>query len=327
MNRRDLIAGLGALAVLRASPVQAQSPTAPRRIAFLNPSTEQFARPMIDAFTARLKDLEYVAGRDYVIDIRWAEGRYERFEPLARELLALRPAVIVASTGAAARAFKQLTETLPIVFISSIDPIADGFVESLARPGRNMTGTTYRGPAMVDKTIEMLREIMPGASRVAMLVQRDQPNVQSLHAFYRKGLSARGFEVEFFSVGLPGEFDEAFARIVRTKPAALVAHSAPFFVSHARRICDLALKARLPVVGFRRAFSDAGGLLSYDNDIRDDYRRAAVFVDKIFKGAKPADMPVEQPDVYEMVVNLRTANALGLKIPQSALLRATEVIE
>ena len=327
MKRRELVFGLGALAVLRASPVPAQAPTAPRRIAFLSPSTEKFGRPLIEAFMAKLKELGYAEGRDYVIDMRWAEGRFDRFAPLAHELLSLRPTVILASTAPSAAAFRQLTRTLPIVFISSIDPIAEGFVESLARPGRNMTGTTYRGAAMVDKALEMLREILPAARKVAMLVQGDAPKLQSVRDFYLKSFAANGFEVEFFPVRQPEDLEEAFARIARANPTAFFAAANPFFVSHARKICDLALKTRLPVVGTRRAFPDAGGLLSYDNDLRDDYRRAAVFVDKIFKGAKPADLPVEQPDVYEIVINLRTAKALGLKIPQSVLLRATEVIE
>ena len=327
MNRRDLLIVSGAAAIVAAANVRAQPAVQPRRIAFLSPSTEKFGRPLIDAFIARLRELGYAEGRDYVIDMRWAEGRFDRFAPLAGELLALRPAVILASTGPAASAFKKLTATLPIIFISSVDPIAEGLVDSLARPGRNMTGTTYRGFAMVDKTGEMIREILPGARRIAMLDQGDDPALQNARAFYRKSFSANGFEVEFFPVKLPEEIDAAFARIVSAKPAAFFASARPFFVSQARRICDLALKARLPVVGARRAFADAGGLLSYDNDLRDDYRRAAVFVDKIFRGAKPADLPVEQPDVYEMVVNLRTAKALGLKIPQSVLVRATEVIE
>lgn len=326
MKRRELFLASGALALLAAAGAGAQAPR-PRRIAFLSPSTEKFGRPMIEVFMARLRELGYVEGRDYVIDMRWAEGRFDRFAPMAGELLALRPTVILASTAPSAAAFKQLTGTLPILFISSVDPIAEGFVESLARPGRNMTGTTYRGLAMVDKTIEMLREIVPGARRIAMLDQGDDPALQNMRAFYRKGFSANGFEVEFFPVKQAEDIDTAFARIASAKPAAFFASARPFFVSQARRICDLALKARLPVVGARRAFPDAGGLLSYDNDLRDDYRRAAVFVDKIFKGAKPADLPVEQPDVYEMVVNLRTAKALGLKIPQSVLVRATEVIE
>ena len=323
MKRRDLVLGTGAFALLAAANAGAQG-AGPRRIAFLSPSTEAFGKPLIDAFAARLKELGHVEGRDFVIDKRWAEGRFEASAPMARELLAMQPAVIVASTNYSTAAFKQLTSTLPIVFISAVNPVEEGFVDSLARPGRNMTGTTYRGWAMFDKALEMLREILPPASRVAMLEQADAPTPRDV---VRKRIAALGLKVEFFPVGQAGEIEEVFARIVRSKPAAVYAGARPFFVSHASRIADLALKARLPLFGTRRPFVDAGGLLTYDNNLKDDYRRAAAYVDKIFKGAKPADLPVEEPDLFEMVINLRTAKALGIKIPQSVLLRATEVIE
>lgn len=323
MNRRRLILASGALACLAALHARAQT-AKPRRIAFLSPSTEKFGKPLIDAFSVKLKELGYIEGRDIVIDKRWAEGKFDNFAPLARELVAMQPAVIVASTNHSTAAFKQLTGTLPIVFISGVNPVEEGFVDSLARPGRNMTGTTYRGWEMVDKSLEMLREVLPSASRVALLEQADAPTPRDA---VRKRFAALGLEVEFYPVGQAGEIEEVFARIVRSKPAAVHAGARPFFVSHASRIAALALKARLPLIGTRRPFVDAGGLLTYDNNLKDEYRRAAVYVDKILKGAKPADLPVEEPDLFEMVVNLRTAKALGIKIPQSVLLRATEVIE
>ena len=326
MRRRDLVLASGALALLAAATAGAQAPK-PRRIAFLSPSTEKFGRPLIEAFLAKLKELGSIEGRDFVLDKRWAEGKFDRFAPLAGELFGLRPDVIVASTVPSATAFRMLTSTVPIVFISSIDPVKEGFVASLARPGRNMTGTTFRGPAMLDKALEMLRELLPAARRIAMFDQEDDPNLERGREFYRARFAANRLEVEFFPVRQPADMDAAFDRVVRSKPAAFSAAANPFFVSHARRMADLALKARLPLIGTRREFADSGGLMSYDNDLRDDYRRAAVFVDKIFKGAKPADLPVEQPDLFVLVVNLRTAKALGIKVPQSVLLRATEVIE
>ena len=324
MKRRELVLASAAWAALAAGRAHAQSAKPPRRIAFLSPSTEAFGKPLIGAFIARLKELGYVEGRDFVIDMRWAEGRSDRFAPLARELVGLNPAVIFASTSPAAAAAKQAAGTLPIVFISVVDPVAAGFVDSFARPGRNMTGMTYRAWAMVDKSLEMLREILPSARRVALLEQADAPTPRDA---VRKRFAAHGLEVEFFPVGQAGEIEEVFTRIARSKPAAVYAGARPFFVSHASRIADLALKARLPLFGTRRPFVDAGGLLSYDNNLKDEYRRAAGYVDKILKGAKPADLPVEEPDLFEMVINLRTAKALGIKMPQSVLLRATEVIE
>ena len=326
MKRRDLVLASGALALLATATAGAQAPKA-RRIAFLSPSTEKFGRPLIEAFLAKLKELGSIEGRDFVLDKRWAEGKFDRFAPLAGELFGLRPDVIVASTVASATAFRMLTSTTPIVFISSVDPVREGFVESLARPGRNMTGTTFRGQAMFDKALEMLRELLPAARRIAMFDQEDDPNLEKLRESYRTRFALHRFEVEFFPVRQPADMDSAFARVVQSKPAAFYAAANPFFVSHARRMADLALKARLPLIGTRRELADSGGLMSYDNDLRDDYRRAAVFVDKIFKGAKPADLPVEQPDLFVLVVNLRTAKALGIKVPQSVLLRTTEVIE
>ena len=327
MKRRELVLASAAWAALAAGRAHAQSAKPPRRIAFLSPSTEAFGKPLIGAFIARLKELGYVEGRDFVIDMRWAEGRSDRFAPLARELVGLNPAVIFASTSPAAAAAKQAAGTLPIVFISVVDPVAAGFVDSFARPGRNMTGMTYRAWAMVDKSLEMLREILPSARRVAILEQADIPNLEVALDLFRKRFAAHGLEVEFFPVGQAGEIDEVFTRIARSKPAAVYAGARPFFVSHARQIADLSLKARLPLIATRRPFVDAGGLLTYDNNLKDEYRRAAGYVDKILKGAKPADLPVEEPDLFEMVINLRTAKALGIKIPQSVLLRATEVIE
>ena len=327
MKRRDIVLAPGAFATLFAMNAHAQSPKAPRRIAMLSSATEQFGLPIFEAFRARLRELGHVEGRDFVIDMRWTDSRFEKFAPLARELVSLKPDVIIVSTTLGAAAAKQATGTLPIVFVSVIDPVADGYVESLARPGRNMTGTTYRSQAMVDKTLEMLRELLPSARRVAMLDQADDPNLQRVRDFFRKRFSANALEVEFFGVGQAGEIDEVFERIVRSKPAAVYAGSRPFFVSHAPRIAELSLKARLPLFATRRPFVDAGGLLTYDNNLKDEYRRAAGYVDKIFKGAKPADLPVEEPDLFEMVINLRTAKALGIRIPQSVLLRATEVIE
>ena len=325
MKRRELVLASAAWAALAAAGAHAQSAKPPRRIAFLSPSTEKFGRPLIEVFLARLKELGYVEGRDFVIDMRWAEGRSDRFAPLARELVGLNPAVIFASTSPAAAAAKQAAGTLPIVFISVVDPVAAGFVDSFARPGRNMTGMTYRAWAMVDKSLEMLREILPSARRVAMPEQADISEV--VLDLFRKRFAAHGLEVEFFPVGQAAEIEEVFTRIARSKPAAVYAGARPFFVSHARQIADLSLKARLPLIATRRPFVDAGGLLTYDNNLKDEYRRAAGYVDKILKGAKPADLPVEEPDLFEMVINLRTAKALGIKIPQSVLLRATEVIE
>jgi len=327
MKRRTFILASGAWAALACTRVAAQSLQALRRIAFLLPSTREFSKPQLDAFTARLKELGYAEGRDIAIEKRWADGSIERLPALARELLALKPEVILAPTSAVAAAFKKETSTVPVVFIAVANPDGLGFVASLARPGGNMTGLAFRGQSMTAKLIEMVRETLPAARRIALLDIEGNPNADKFRSFYLEGFAALGFEVDFVAVKQAEEFERAFARITTRKAEVLYVTPYPLFVSHARKLGELSMQARLPMVGPRRAFTDAGGLLSYDNDLKEDYRGAAVFVHKILNGARPADLPVEQPDRFHLAVNMRSAKALGIKIPQSVLLRADEVIE
>ena len=327
MKRRELILASGAWGALSAARVRAQPAKSPRRIAYLGLSTEKFAGPMVEVFVLRLKELGYVEGRDIVIDKRWSEGRIDSLPVLARELIALKPEVIIAPSTLGAATFRQATSTLPVVFLAVNDPVAQGFAASFARPGGNMTGTSFRGAAMTEKLIEMIRECLPAVRRIAVLDREDDPTIEKSRAFLRTAFSARGFEPVFFAVRQAGDFERTFSRFAESRVEAIFVSPAPFFASNALKLGELALRARLPMAGIRRAFVEAGGLLSYDNDLREDYRRAAGFVDRIFKGAKPADLPVEQPDRFELVINLRTAKSLGVRIPQPLLLRADEVIE
>ena len=256
-------------------------------------SPEKFGAQYLEVFTQRLKELGHVEGRDFVIDKRFADGSVERLPAIAAELIALRPTVVVAPTSIGAAAFRQATSTVPVVLIAVTDPDKQGFVATLARPGGN----------------------------------KGDPTLERFRPLYRSSFAAVDIEVDFISVGLAENFERVFARIAAGKAKVVCATTYSYFQTHARRIADLALQARLPLFGLRRVFTDAGGLLSYDNDLKEDYRRAAGFVDRILKGAKPADLPVEQPDRFELVINARTAKTLGIKIPQSVLLRATEVIE
>jgi len=312
--------------VLVAGAATGQTPKAPRRIAFLMPSTRKFSEPQFDAFRARLKELGYSEGRDVVIEARWADGSVERLSVLARELLDLNPAVIVASTQDAATAAKRLTSVVPIVFIAVDDPVAAGFAASLARPAGNMTGITFRAASMSEKMRELVREAMPERKKIAVLVQ-EHPVMRQNLPLYRGNLAKEGFDSEFIFVRDERDFTSAFEQIARWRADVLWVSPAPFFVSHAGQINKLAADARLPVVGTRRAFTDAGGLLSYDNDLKEDYRRAAGYVDRILKGAKPGDLPIDQPERFHLSVNLRAAKNLGIKIPQKILLRADQVIE
>lgn len=325
MKRRALLIASGAWAALACVQTRAQS-KAPRRIAILAPSTREFSKPQHDAFTARLRELGHVVGRDIVIDTRWADGRYERLPALARELVALNPAVIVAPTPYCATAAKEATSSVPIVFLAVENPDTLGYVASLGRPGDNMTGTSFRGAALATKVRELVREVLPGRRRVAVLVG-DDPVTQKALPASRAAFVAAGFEVEYFAVKQPADFAPAFARIAQWRAEIFWPAAGPFFVSHARALSALAAEARLPMVGLRRAFTDAGGLLTYDNDLKEDYRRGANYVDRILKGARPGELAVEQPERFLLIVNLRTAKALGIQIPKSVLIRANEVIQ
>ena len=327
MKRRALILASGACAALAVSGARAQAPKPPRRIAWLGITNRENGQPYVDAFKTKFAELGFAEGRDYVIDMRYAEGSIDRLPALARELLALKPDLVIASTSPVAAVFKKETSTIPVVFVSIVDPEAQGFVASLARPGGNMTGVGFRGWAMEAKLRELVRETLPAARRFAVLTIEGDRVLDRFLPEIRARFEASGFEIDVTPVKDAQDFERAFARLVARKSEVIYVPTAGFFVSQARRLGELALKARLPMVGPRRAFATAGGLFSYDNDLKDDFRGAAAFVAKILKGAKPADLPVEQPDRFHLAVNLRTAKALGIKIPQSILLRADEVIE
>jgi putative ABC transport system substrate-binding protein len=329
LDRRQLL--LAAPALFSAPLLRAQNtrpaPQAPRRIAFLSPSTREFGRPLLDAFRAALKDLGYVEGRDLTIEIRWSEGQTERLPALARELVALKPEVLLTATSLGAAAIKQATSSVPVVFVATGDPVGHGFVASLARPGGNMTGIAYRRE-FYGKLADLVRESLPEARRIAVLDLESYPSRDrdSAERFFRSVFPTPPFEMRIFRINRAEEIETSFKRIRESKADLVWAMVHGMLVSNAGKIGALALQARLPVVGARRVFAEAG-LLSYDNDVREEYRRAAVYVDKILKGAKPADLAVEQLDRFQLVINLRTARALGIKIPQSVLLQATEVIE
>jgi putative ABC transport system substrate-binding protein len=325
MKRREVLLASCAL-VLASTRARAQSGKPPRRIAILSPSTREFSRPLIEAFRAALKELGYVEGRDLVLEIRWSEGATERLPTLARELVALKPEVLVTATTAGVSAASKATSTVPVVFVVLGNP--EGFVKSLSHPGGNMTGTVFRGASFVEKLAELVRESLPRAKRIALLDDGNDPSIEKTREFITRTFTALGMELTAFVPVMRAEdLAQAFAAIKKHNCEVVFAIPRGLLVSNARKLGELALQARLPLVGARRAFAEAGGLLSYDNDPREDYRRAAVFVDKILKGAKPGDLPAEQPDRFQLVVNLRTAKTLGIKIPQPVMLRATEVIE
>jgi putative ABC transport system substrate-binding protein len=284
-----------------------------------------------EAFRQGLRDLGYVEGRNVVIEYRDAEGKYERLPALAAELVALKVDVIVAPPTVAAVAAKQATGTLPIVFIGVGDPVASGFVTSLARPGGNMTGLSLNvGPEIVGKRLELLKQVVPAVSRVAVLWQPggDGGRVDTdILPVAEVAARALGVRLQILEARGLTDFDRAFSEMTKARAGALTVLGSNLFFTERRRLVNLAAQNRLPATYPWRDFVDAGGLMSYGPNLVDVFRRAAYYVDRILKGSKPADLPIEQPTKFELVINLKAAKALGLTIPQSLLLRADQVIE
>jgi ABC-type uncharacterized transport system substrate-binding protein len=332
MKRRDFITLLGGAAAAWPLAVRAQQGAkVPRIGCLLTPSLESpEGRAPLDAFRQGLRERGYVEGQTIVIEYRSADGKIERFPSLANELASLKLDLILAANTPAASAIQHATTTIPIVVAVSGDPVEDGLVASLARPGGNVTGLTYLGPELVAKRIGLLKQALPNVSRVAMLwhpgafgerTTRDM--LQATEA------AARSLAIEFqlVEVGGADEFDRAFSEISRDRADALLVFPSTVLFSERKRIVDLATKHRLPLTSPAREFAELGGLMAYGANIADLFRRSATYVDKILKGANPAELPVEQPTKFELVINLKTAKALGLTISDSFLLLADEVIE
>jgi putative ABC transport system substrate-binding protein len=328
MKRRAFLAMLPG--GLLAAPLAAEAQPAVKvpRIGYLalNPA----ANPHLhEAFRQGLRDLGYVEGRNVVIESRNAEGKPERLPALAAELVALKVDVLVAQPTVSALAAKQATGTIPIVFPVA-EPVTSGLVTSLARPGGNVTGLSVLAPEMAGKSLEFLKQAVPAVSRVAVLWDPGafpEGTTRDMRKRVEVAARALGVKLQFVEARGPDDFDRAFSEMTRARAGALTVLGGSMFVSERGRLVDLAAKNRLPVVYTARESVDAGGLMAYGPSVPDLFRRSATYVDKILKGAKPADLPVEQPTKFELVINLKTAKALGLTIPQSLLLRADQVIE
>ena len=331
MDRRTFLTGTGA--VILAAPlaeVTAQPREKVPRVGYLNPGSlsDPASQRRLEAFRQGLRDLGYVEGQNIAIESRWAEGKYDRYPALAADLVRLKVDVIVAQGGAATQAVQQATRTIPIVMSLVLDPVASGLVPSLARPGGNVTGTSFMGPDMVGKQLQLLKEVVPKVSRVALLTNpanpASAPGLREAEAAAR----ALGVRLQALEARNPQEIDSAFAAMTREHAGALLIFPDPIFTNQRRQIAELAAKRRLPALhGGTPEYAEAGGLMVYSPNILDLHRRAATYVDKILKGAKPGDLPVEQPTKFELVINLKTAKALGLTIPQSLLVRADEVVQ
>jgi len=326
MERRTFMGALAGSLLAAPLAVEAQQPTK-YLIGFLGAESLSTNQHFLDAFRQGMREHGYVDGQNMTLEARWAEGRSERFPELVGELVRLKTSVILTVSLGAALAAKNSTTVIPIVFIAS-DPLGSGLVPSLARPGGNLTGfSLFLGEDFSSKWLELLREVIPKISRVAVLLNRANPASVGYLTVLRGAAQKLGIKLQLQDVRDPGQLDGVFAAMVAERAQGLVVVVDPLTVRYRGRIVELAAKNRLPAAYGFREFVDAGGLMAYGVNVPSLCRRAAVYVDKILKGTKPGDLPVEQPTTFDLVVNLKTAKALGLTIPQSLLLRADEVIQ
>jgi len=325
MNRRAFIGTVaGSLIVIR-SIVEAQQAAKVYRIGFLSVASAESSAQLLNALTSGLRDLSYVEGRNVTLERRYADGRLERLPDLAAELVQLRVDVIVTGSNLHVAAAQRATATIPIVFVAASDPVAAGFISSFARPGGNITGlTALASLEILGKNLALLKEVVPKLSRVGLLGQ-----VMSPSSFAELETAARklGVALEVVDIRSPDDFEGAFAAMVAKRVGAVIVGGGPLTYLRRQQIADWALMNRLPAIFVFKEYAQAGLLMTYGPDLPDLYRRAASYVAKILDGAKAGDLPVEQPSKFELVINLRTAKALGVTIPKDVLLRANEVIQ
>jgi putative ABC transport system substrate-binding protein len=325
MRRRDLLAGLAATAAWPHA-LRAQQKAMPV-IGYLSNLSRDTSAPFVAAFHQGLGETGYVDGSNVTIEYRWAEGRYDRLPALAADLVARKVDVIVASGNPSARAAKNATSTIPIVFTSGDDPVQDGLVASLARPGGNLTGVSYLFVELHPKRLELLSELVPQAGVIALLVNPNFSGAERTMRDVQEAARAKGVPLHILKAGSQTEIDAAFASLVQLHAGALIVGSDPFFTSRPEQLVALASRHAVPAIYFAREFAEAGGLISYGASIPAASRQVGIFAGKVLKGARPAELPVQQPTKFELVINLKTAKALGLTVPHSLLQRADEVIE
>jgi len=325
MTKKLFCIGLCAMLLALSLSAQAQQPAGIPRIGILLPTTASVYLPRVEAFRRRLRELGYVEGKNTVIEYRYAEGTLERLPDLAAELVRLKVDVIVA-TAQGALAAKKASATTPIVFGNASDPVGSGLVSSLARPGGNITGLSVMSADLDGKRLELLKEAFPKVARVAFLWEPGDS--RGNRALTDMEAAAKALRLKLISLEVRGldDFDSAFARAKRDGAQALITTTGPLVSTQLRQVLDFAAKNRLPAMYTNNEYVDAGGLMSYAPNQADLFRRAADFVDKILKGTKPADIPVEQPKKFEFIVNLKTARQIGLTIPPNVLARADKVI-
>jgi ABC-type uncharacterized transport system substrate-binding protein len=329
MRRRELIVGLAATAVVWPLNLRAQQSEGMRRVGVLIAfaDTDPLAQAGMAAFAQALERLGWIAGKNVRIDYRFAAGNPALFTTYARELVGLSPEVILASTPPAIAAVRQQTQTIPVVFVFVIDPIGLGFVRSLARPGGNITGFGSFDLSLMGKWLELLKEIAPGVTRVAVIFNPDTTVAPLLSGTIEAAAKSLGMTVTFTPVHDDAAIEAAIAAEARVPGAGLMTLPDSFAITHRAAIIAAASSHGLPLIGLGEIFPKSGGLMSYWFDPVDVYAQAASYIDRILKGASPADLPVQEPTKFSLVINLKTAKALGLTVPQSMLQRADEVLE
>jgi putative ABC transport system substrate-binding protein len=329
VKRREFITLLGGAVAAWPLAVRAQQPERMRRIGVLmaRSANDPEAQAWVAAFLQGLQELGWSVGRNVIIDIRWSTGNSADTRKYAMELVALAPDVILTQGSPAVAPLVQITRTVPIVFTTVVDPVGAGYVDSLARPGGNITGFTAYEYSMSGKWLQLLKEIAPGVTRVAVLRDPSIAAGPAQFAAIQTVAPSLGVELRPVDVQDEGEIERAVTAFAQDPNSGLIVTGSALAAFHRDLIITLAARHRLPAVYFLHSFAAAGGLISYGPDVVDQFRRAAGYVDRILKGEKPADMPVQAPTKYELVVNLKTAKALGLTIPPSVLTRADEVIE
>ena len=326
MRRRQFITFLGGAAACWPFTAAAQQPTKPT-IGFLNGTSPQGYGPFLVAFRRGLSETGYIEGRDVAVEYSWAEGHYERLSALAADLVRRRVTVIVATSTPANVIAIGATTTIPIVFTTSSDQVEIGLVASLNRPGGNVTGATGLNLEVAPKRLELLHELVPGATTIALLVNPNRPNAQTQSKALEAAVHAIGRQIVVVNAGTESAIDAAFVRLAEERAGALFVHTDAFLFSRRDQLIGLAKRYAVPAVFDRREFAERGGLMSYGGSVTDVYYLAGIYAGRILKGEKPADMPVQQTTKVELVINLKTAKALGLTIPANLLARADEVIE
>ena len=327
MQRRDLIAGVAATAAAWPRVLRAQQKAMPV-IGFLSPASAGPFAPIVAAFHEGLSETGYVEGQNVASEYRWAEGHYDRLPALAANLVDRKVDLIVAIVGTPpALAAKNATSTIPILFATVGDPVGSGLVASLARPGGNVTGFSNISIELMPKLLEWLSELVPQARVIALLINPNNSTHEALAREIQEAARSKGVQLPILKAGSESEINAAFASLVRLQAGALLVGADPFFYARRAQLLALGSRHAVPAIYWRREFAASGGLISYGPNFPALYRQAGVYAGKILKGEKPADLPVQQPTTFELVINLKTAKALGLTVPQPLLQRADEVIE